>query len=102
MPSTNLIVHRLAPSPGCWRGAELAAKGAAECRVGLIADVFGNACQRGVGATQEIGGKQHAPLRQVLHRRAANELMEAFGEHRSRSGSSGCQFFQSPGMRRPM
>jgi hypothetical protein len=47
----------------------------------LIAHIFCDPREWRVAPAQEIGGKQHAPLRQVLHWRTANEILEAFCEH---------------------
>ena len=72
--------------PGGWRHAVFAPEGPDEGGVGLVADVFGDARQRRVAAAQQVGREHHAPLDQVLHGRAAHQVLEALGLDTSHSG----------------
>src|SRR5580658_10451942 len=80
--------------------AGLAPNCAAERRIGLIADVLGNARQRRIAAAEEIRGEQHTPLRQVLHRRDADQVMESLREYRPRGARVVRQLLQRPGLTR--
>ena len=91
--------RRLTASPGRRRCAVLAPERAAEGGIGLVAHVLGDARQRRVAAAQQIGRQQHPPLRQVLHRRAADQLLEALGQHRPRGAGRARQLLQRPGVR---
>jgi hypothetical protein len=66
----------------------------------LIAHIFRNSSERRVAPAQEIGGKQHSPLRQVLHGRIADQNLKTLCEHRPRSSGVVRQLFQRPGMSR--
>ena len=108
--------HDIGAHPGSllqawWRAAWLrrqAAGGAPnsrrkarlKARVGLVADLLGDAGQRGVAAAQQVGGEEHAPLRQVLNGRTAHQLLEALGEHRARGPGGVRQLLERPGARR--
>ena len=51
-----------------------------------------------MGNRQALGRQQHAPLRQVLHRRNIHQLLEPFGQQGSgRAGGAG-QLFKRPGV----
>ena len=62
--------------------AEFAPKGAAECGVGLIADLRSNERQRRLAVAEKVRGQQHPPLGEVLYRRGAHQTLEALSEHR--------------------
>jgi protein-S-isoprenylcysteine O-methyltransferase Ste14 len=64
--SPHVIASQLTPAPGCRRRSIDTPKCATESRISSIAHILRNPCERCVAAAQEIGGKQHAPLRQVL------------------------------------
>ena len=55
-------------------------RGAERERAG-VADLGGDAADGGGRVAQEIGGEGEAPVRQVRHRRFADELVEPAGEH---------------------
>src|ERR1700733_7639028 len=63
---SSIACQLASPPSRRWR-AVLAAKRADESGIGLIAHIFRDSRQRRVAPAQQIGGEQHAPLRQVLH-----------------------------------
>ena len=81
----------------CGRGApEFAPERPAERGICLIADFLCNTRQWRVAAPQQAGRKQHTPLRQVLYRGAAHQVLEALGQYRPRAAGCARQFVQRP------
>ena len=79
--SVQQLARQLILAP-CGRGApEFAPERPAERGIDLVADFLGNTRQRRVAAEQQTGREQHAPLCQVLYRRAAHQVLEALGQY---------------------
>ena len=90
---------RPAPGPGSKPGRLL--ERPAERGLRVVADLRADRGDLGAALGQEVGRDLHPPLRQVLHRRLADELGETLGQ----AGAGGCrlssQVGEGPGVRGP-
>src|SRR5467141_3481373 len=64
-------------SPRGWRRPERLLERAGECRLGVIADNFGNLCEGRAGVAELLSRDLHAPTGEVVHRRHADQANEA-------------------------
>src|SRR5690606_2440365 len=71
----------------------------AEGGFGIVADLLRHRGDLDAALGQAAGGDLHAPLRQVLDRRAADQLREALGQRRARRAGGGGKVLQRPGAR---
>jgi hypothetical protein len=74
----------LGASPRRRRHADRALERTRERGLGVVADVERDRRDVGMGTAQQIRCELHAPVRQVLHRRLADELHEPLVQRRAR------------------
>src|SRR5262249_38993562 len=70
--------------PRCRRHSEFPLERAAEGGLGLVAGALGDGGDRLAALAQRLRGERHAPAREVLDRRLADERGEALGERGAR------------------
>jgi hypothetical protein len=84
----------LPPSSG-WL-AVVAAERGRERVLGRIPDTLGDLSQRKPIGQEKVARKRHPPVREVLHRRLSEGLLEVSCKRRPRHQSDPCQLFDGP------
>ena len=80
----------------------MAGERAGERVLGAVADGGGDRADRLVGVAQPLGGEVHAPARQVVRRRLADQVGEAAGQRRPRHADLAGQRRDRPGLAGPL
>ena len=78
------IVMPQSTTPRRRRHADHLLERAAEGCFGPVAGFGGDGGDIGAAAAQQAGGDLHAPFGEIVHRRQADEIGEALGQHRAR------------------